>query len=593
VVTKAAGEPQLRWTSEEASSYSISEDSSEPIEESGTRLILTLKEEADKYTEDFTIRDMLKRYSEFVAFPIELWSEKTTYETVPDEEVEVKEGEELPTKSVPKTMQVWDKVNSAKPLWMRPPKEVTKDEYDEFYKTTFKAYDTPDAYTHFSLEGQVEFRAMLFLPSTVPWELSQDMFNEKVTSVKLFVKRVFISESFEEQLLPRWLSFLKGVVDSDDLPLNVSREILQKSRVLSIISKRLVRKSLDMFKEIAKDEEKFATFTKNFGRYIKVGLIEDKDNKDALLSLASFTSSDDSVPERGTTIPEYKARMKEGQKQIYYVSGASKAAASSSPVLDRLKSQGFEVLFALDQIDEIALQGVGTFEEMEVIDAAKENVDLGEQSDAEKQADSAAKEDFREVCEYLKETLGMQVDKCEVSARLTKAPCALVQPQWGVSPQMQRFMRAQAAAAGTEEIDMGMASNLEINPKHPAVLKLKGMVEAERSSPATKDFASLVFDVAAVSSGYEIKDTAAFATRVISLMSEGIDMAGWLKDAETGTVASKEPPAAASPADAFTTESAPKVVEAKASEGEVPQDVEVITPEQDGVESWYDSGERM
>jgi len=246
------------------------------------------------------------------------------------------------------------------------------------------------------------------------------------------------------------------------------------------------------------------------------------------------------------------------------------------------------VLFALDQIDEIALQGVGTFEEMEVIDAAKENVDLGEQSDAEKQADSAAKEEFKEVCEYLKETLGMQVDKCEVSARLTKAPCALVQPQWGVSPQMQRFMRAQAAAAGTDETDMGMASNLEINPKHPAVLKLKGMVEAERSSPATKDFASLVFDVAAVSSGYEIKDTAAFATRVISLMSEGVDMAGWLKDAETGTAAPREQPAAV-----FTTESAPNVVEAKASEGELPQDIEVITPEQDGVESWYDSGERM
>ena len=432
---------------------------------------------------------------------------------------------------------MWDKVNSAKPLWMRPPKEVTKDEYDEFYKTTFKAYDTPDAYTHFSLEGQVEFRAMLFLPSTVPWELSQDMFNEKVaslklepsrhlatphsqtpklprsphphtptllhshhptipqshsptvpqshnsspkahhispclqvTSVKLFVKRVFISESFEEQLLPRWLSFLKGVVDSDDLPLNVSREILQKSRVLSIISKRLVRKSLDMFKEIAKDEEKFATFTKNFGRYIKVGLIEDKDNKDALLSLASFASSDDSVPERGTTIPEYKARMKEGQKQIYYVSGASKAAASSSPVLDRLKSQGFEVLFALDQIDEIALQGVGTFEELEVIDAAKENVDLGEQSDAEKQAESAAKEDFKEVCEYLKETLGMQVDKCEVSARLTKAPCALVQPQWGVSPQMQRFMRAQApltsmSTAAVLSLAFACARNLIMDSK--------------------------------------------------------------------------------------------------------------------------------
>jgi heat shock protein beta len=271
VVTKAAGEAQLRWESEEASSYTISEDSSDPIEESGTRLILSLKEEADKYTEDFTLRDMLKRYSEFVAFPIELWSEKTTYETVPDPDAEAKEGEPPPTKSVPKTTQVWDKVNSAKPLWMRAPKDVSKEEYDEFYKTTFKAYDTPDAYTHFSLEGQVEFRALLFLPSTVPWELSQDMFNEKVKAVKLFVKRVFISDSFEEELLPRWLSFLKGVVDSDDLPLNVSREILQKSRVLSIISKRLVRKSLDMFKDISKDEAKFEAFNNNFGRYIKVG----------------------------------------------------------------------------------------------------------------------------------------------------------------------------------------------------------------------------------------------------------------------------------------------------------------------------------
>jgi heat shock protein beta len=592
VVTKAAGEPQLRWESEEASSYSISEDDSEPIEESGTRLILTLKEEADKYTEDFTLRDMLKRYSEFVAFPIELWSEKTTYETVPDEEAEVKEGEERPTKSVPKTTQVWDKVNSAKPLWMRPPKEVGKEEYDEFYKTTFKAYDTPDAYTHFSLEGQVEFRAMLFLPSTVPWELSQDMFNEKATSVKLFVKRVFISESFEEQLLPRWLSFLKGVVDSDDLPLNVSREILQKSRVLSIISKRLVRKSLDMFKDIAKDDAKFATFTKNFGRYIKVGLIEDKDNKDALLTLASFASSDDTVPERGTTIPEYKARMKEGQKQIYYVSGATKAAAKSSPVLDRLKSQGFEVLFALDQIDEIALQGVGTFEELEVIDAAKENVDLGEQSDAEKEAESAAKEEFKPTCEYLKEVLGMQVDKCEVSARLTKAPCALVQPQWGVSPQMQRFMRAQAAAAGTDEMDMGMASNLEINPKHPAVLKLKGLVETERESTATRDFASLVFDVAAVSSGYEIKDTSAFATRVIALMSDGVDMTGWLADADKAAPKAEEPKAeaASEESEAFTTESAPNVVEVPATEGT--KDEEILLPKE-GVESWYDSGERL
>jgi heat shock protein beta len=578
VVTKAAGEAQLRWESEEASSYTISEDSSDPIEESGTRLILSLKEEADKYTEDFTLRDMLKRYSEFVAFPIELWSEKTTYETVPDPDAEAKEGEPPPTKSVPKTTQVWDKVNSAKPLWMRAPKDVSKEEYDEFYKTTFKAYDTPDAYTHFSLEGQVEFRALLFLPSTVPWELSQDMFNEKVKAVKLFVKRVFISDSFEEELLPRWLSFLKGVVDSDDLPLNVSREILQKSRVLSIISKRLVRKSLDMFKEIAKDEEKFATFTKNFGRYIKVGLIEDKDNKDALLKLASFASSDASIGERGTTIPEYKERMKEGQKQIYYISGSTKAAAMASPVLDRLKQQGYEVLFALDQIDEISLQGVGAFEEVEVIDASKENADLGELSEEEKESESAAKEEFQATCDFLKQALGTQVDKCEVSSRLTTSPSALVQPQWGVSPQMQRFMRAQAAAAGQDDGMMGMASNLEINPRHPAVLKLKGMVEEEKEAAATKDFACLLFDVAAVSSGYEIKDTAAFARRVVSLMSEGVDMTGFMP--ETSTTVSAPGPGT-------------EVAEAADVEVITPDGEVVTPPEDEGVTSWYDAGKRL
>merc|ERR1719506_1844693 len=216
---------------------------------------------------------------------------------------------------------------------MRAPKDVASEEYAEFYKQTFKAYDEPAAHAHFNLEGQVEFRAMLFLPSTVPWELSQDMFNEKVKPIRLFVKRVFISDNFEEQILPRWLSFLKGIVDSEDLPLNVSRELLQKSKVLSIISKRLVRKSLDMFADIAKDKEKFATFTSNFGRYIKVGVIEDRDNKDALLKIASFASS---AGDDESTLPDYVSRMKEGQKQIYYLSGASKAAAASSPVLERL-----------------------------------------------------------------------------------------------------------------------------------------------------------------------------------------------------------------------------------------------------------------
>jgi len=516
VVTKSEDGEQLRWESTEASSYTISKDESEPIEATGTRLVLHMKEEADKYLDDFTVRDMLKKYSEFISFPIELWTEKTEYDTVPDPEAEVKEGEEPPTKSVPRKTNVWEKVNGAKPLWMRPPKEVSDEEYEEFYKTTFRAYDAPDAHMHFSLEGQVEFRALLFCPGTVPWELSQDMFNDKVKPMKLFVKRVFISDNFEEQLLPRWLSFLKGVVDSEDLPLNVSRELLQKSKVLSIISKRLVRKALDMFNQIAKDEDKFANFNKNFGRYIKVGVIEDRDNKDALLKLATFSST--AVDEKGTTLPGYKERMKEGQTKIYYISGASKEAAAASPVLEGLKKKGYEVIVAIDQVDEVALQGVGSFEGMEVVDAAKESADVGEQTDEEKAETEAAKKTLEQTCSFVKETLGAKVDKVEVSTRLTKSPSALVQPQWGMSPQMQRLMKAQQAAGGDDFMG-AMSANLELNPKHAAVLKLKEMIEEDKEAKSTKDFAALLFDVAAVSSGYEVTDPAGFAKRVVTLMS--------------------------------------------------------------------------
>ena len=311
------------------------------------------------------------------------------------------------------------------------------------------------------------------------------------------------------------------MVDSEDLPLNVSRELLQKSRVLSIIAKRLVRKALDMFKDIAKDEAKFETFTQNFGRYLKVGVIEDKDNKEALLQLVSFSSS---TEEKSVTLPAYVARMKPDQKQIYYISGASRAAAAASPVLERLRKQGYEVMFALDQIDEIALQGVGKFMEYDVIDAAKENADLGELSEEEKVEEEAAKSDLKPVTEYLKKVLGARVDKVEVSSRLTESPSALVQPQWGMSPQMQRFMKAQAAAQGTEDMMMqGMASNLEINPKHAVIAKLKGMVGADGdpSDGAAAGYAELLYDVAAVSSGYEVAEPATFAKRIIALMSGG------------------------------------------------------------------------
>lgn len=272
VVTKSMqdGSKQYRWSSTADSSYTIEEDNSDPIEGSGTRLILHLKEDANDYVEPSKIEELLERYSEFIEFPISVWKETTEYKKVPDEEAnkDLKEGEEPKMKTVPETKEGYEQVNTQKPIWLRSPKDVTEEEYKEFYKSAFKAsYDEPMKYTHFFLEGQVECRAILYIPGMLPFELSKDMFDENSRNIRLYVKRVFINDQFED-LMPRWLKFVKGVVDSNDLPLNVSREILQKSKVLSIINKRLVRKSLDMFREIEEsDPAQYIMFWNNFGKY--------------------------------------------------------------------------------------------------------------------------------------------------------------------------------------------------------------------------------------------------------------------------------------------------------------------------------------
>ena len=270
-----AGSPQLRWESDSGNSFTISDaEDADPIEGSGTRLILHVKDDAMHYLESSKLEQLLQRYSEFIEFPLSLWKDSTEYEKVPDVEAnkDLAEGEEPKMKTVPVTKEEYATMNSQKPVWLRQPKEVTEEEYQEFYKAAFKgSFDEPQKWTHFRLEGQVECKALLYIPGMLPFELSKDMFDEEARNIRLYVKRVFINDKFED-IMPRWLKFVKGVVDSDDLPLNVSREILQKSKVLSIINKRLVRKSLDMFRDLAEDEDpsKYIMFWNNFGKYLKV-----------------------------------------------------------------------------------------------------------------------------------------------------------------------------------------------------------------------------------------------------------------------------------------------------------------------------------
>lgn len=272
VVTKSMQDDsrQYRWTSDASSEYTIAEDTSDPIEGSGTRLILHMKDDALEYLETSKLEELLQHYSEFVEFPISVWKEKTEYKQIPDEEAnkDLTEGEEPKMKTVPETTEAYEQMNTNKPIWLRPPSEVSEEEYKDFYQSAFRAsYDEPLAHTHFSLEGQIECKSILYIPGMLPFELSRDMFDEDSRNIRLYVKRVFINDKFED-IVPRWLKFVRGVVDSQDLPLNVSREILQKSKVLSIINKRLVRKSLDMIQSIAQDEDesKYIMFWNNFGK---------------------------------------------------------------------------------------------------------------------------------------------------------------------------------------------------------------------------------------------------------------------------------------------------------------------------------------
>ena len=540
VVTKSMqeGSKQYRWSSTADSSYTIEEDSTDPFESSGTRLILHLKDEAAEYLESSKIEELLNRYSEFIEFPISVWKETTEYKQVPDDEAnkDLPVGEEPKMKTVPETKEGYELVNTQKPIWLRSPKDVEEQEYKDFYKSAFRAaYDEPTKWTHFFLEGQVECRALLYIPGMLPFELSKDMFDENARNIRLYVKRVFINDKFED-LMPRWLKFVRGVVDSNDLPLNVSREILQKSKVLSIINKRLVRKSLDMIREIMEDEDesKYIMFWNNFGKYLKVGIVEDDANRKDLAPLLRFFSSKSG--EEYTSLDHYVENMPEGQKAIYYVTGDGRENASMSPVIEKLSSRGYDVLLATEPLDEIMMESLRSYKEKDIVDASKENLQIEDDSEESKKQKESLREQYKQVAEYLETLLSEKIQKVVVSDLLTDSPAGLVQGAYGMSPTMQRYMRAQSVASGGNGDIPGMnKAVLEINPNHPIVQDLDRRVKADKESKSLEDKALLMYDVASMTSGYDVSDMRSFAARVMKMMGDSVE--GGVADA---VVESKE-----------------------------------------------------
>ncbi|KAM4553543.1 endoplasmin isoform 2-T2 [Fundulus diaphanus] len=532
VTSKHNNDTQHIWESD-SNQFSVIEDPRGDTLGRGTTITLVLKEEASDFLELETIKNLIKKYSQFINFPIYLWASKT--ETVeepieddaeaeepeketPEDEAEVEEEEEEDkdkpkTKKVEKTVWDWELMNDIKPIWQRPAKEVEEDEYKAFYKTFSKDSDDPLTHIHFTAEGEVTFKSILFVPTSAPRGLFDEYGSKKNDYIKLFVRRVFITDDFND-MMPKYLNFVKGVVDSDDLPLNVSRETLQQHKLLKVIRKKLVRKTLDMIKKIA-DDQYNEKFWKEFGTNIKLGVIEDHSNRTRLAKLLRFqTSNSETVL---ASLEQYVERMKEKQDKIYFMAGTTRKEAESSPFVERLLKKGYEVIYLTEPVDEYCIQALPEFDGKRFQNVAKEGVKFEESEKAKEKRETLEKE-FEPLTTWLKDkALKDKIEKAILSQRLTDSPCALVASQYGWSGNMERIMKAQAYQTGKDISTNYYASQkktLEINPKHPLVKQMLSRVTSDAEDQTASDLAVVLFETATLRSGYQLADTKAYGDRI-------------------------------------------------------------------------------
>merc|ERR1711963_256221 len=431
---------------------------------------------------------------------------------------EDKEDEEKKpkTKKVQKTTWDWELINDHKPIWTRKPAEVEDEEYQEFYKSITK--DSADAmtHTHFVAEGEVTFKSLLFVPAQQPAE-NFNKYGTATENIKLYVRRVFITDDFKD-MMPNYLSFIRGVVDSDDLPLNVSREILQQHKLLKVIKKKLVRKALDMIKKI--DEDKYMEFWKEYSTNIKLGIIDDAANRSRLAKLLRFKSSSGEM----TSLQGYVERMKDKQDQIYYIAGSSEKEVQESPFVERLLKKGFEVLYLTEAVDEYAISALPEFEGKKFQNVAKEGVEIdGDTKTAQKRKEEL-KERFEPLTKWLADdALKEHILKAEVSERLEASPCALITSRFGWTANMQRIITSQTHAKQQDmqrDYYLNQKKAIEINPRHPLVKELLRRVEDNPEDAVAKDMALMMFNTATLRSGFMLKDTVAFAQHIENMMRD-------------------------------------------------------------------------
>ncbi|KAL2306101.1 hypothetical protein Nmel_004007 [Mimus melanotis] len=579
VITKHNDDEQYAWESSAGGSFTVRTDHGEPIGR-GTKVILHLKEDQTEYLEERRVKEVVKKHSQFIGYPITLYLEKEREKEISDDEAEEEKdekeeeskdeekpkiedvgsdeeeegdkGKKKKTKKIKEKYIDQEELNKTKPIWTRNPDDITQEEYGEFYKSLTNDWEDHLAVKHFSVEGQLEFRALLFIPRRAPFDLFEN--KKKKNNIKLYVRRVFIMDSCDE-LIPEYLNFIRGVVDSEDLPLNISREMLQQSKILKVIRKNIVKKCLELFSELAEDKESYKKFYEAFSKNLKakhsndqelgqmavpqewpkssksytgdfihlfclqLGIHEDSTNRKRLSELLRYhtSQSGDDV----TSLSEYVSRMKENQKSIYYITGESKEQVANSAFVERVRKRGFEVVYMTEPIDEYCVQQLKEFDGKTLVSVTKEGLELPEDEEEKKKMEES-KAKFENLCKLMKEILDKKVEKVTISNRLVSSPCCIVTSTYGWTANMERIMKAQALRDNSTMGYMMAKKHLEINPDHPIVETLRQKADADKNDKAVKDLVVLLFETALLSSGFSLEDPQTHSNRIYRMIKLGL-----------------------------------------------------------------------